>query len=167
MWRDDPDIVEKAEPYLPPFKFAPPATPEERALFTRAIPDLINRGVFDDEGERKPPTYDHHVDDNMYADITENLRKAAAASVIALYEIVGYPTGKIPDPLSWEKFESTHGHIRRVVGWNFNSRDLTFGLPTDKRTAIVTLLAEWLKRPTCSLLEAAELHGTPHRCLPS
>ena len=146
LWHDDPAIIERDQPYLPSFKFAPPATPEERALFTKAIPDLINRGVFDDDGKRKSPTFDHHVDDNMYADITEHLPKAAAASVIALYEIVGYPTGKIPSyPLSWEKFESTHKHIRQVVGWEFNSRDTTFGLPTDKRIAIVSLLAEWLK----------------------
>ena len=153
LWRNDPEIIERAQPFLPSYNFAPTATPEERALFT-------NRRVFDDEGKRKPPTYDHHVDNNMYADITENMQKAAAASVIALYEIVGYPTCKIPDPVSWEKFESTHGHIHRVVGWDFNSRDLTFGLPTNKRSTIVSLLADWLKPPTCSLLEAAELHGT-------
>ena len=80
----------------------------------------------------------------MYADITEFLPRAAAASIIALYEIVGYPTSKIPDPISWEKFESTHGHIRRVVGWNFDTRDLSFSLPEDKRQALILMLASWL-----------------------
>ena len=150
----------KAAKYLPAFHFAPPATAAERALFARAIPDATNTGVFDSSGNRRSPTFDHHVDDNMYADIREFLPRAASVSVIALYEIVGYPDGKIPDPISWEKFESTHGHIRRVVGWEFNTRDLTFGLPADKRQAITELIATWLPRKTCTLLQAAELHGT-------
>jgi hypothetical protein len=87
--------------------------------------------VFDAEGKRRSPTYDHHVDDNMCADVTEFLPRAAAASIIALYEIVGYPDGRIPDPISWDKFESVHGHLRRVVGWEFNTRILFFSLPID------------------------------------
>ena len=159
LWHK-PDIMEQAKPYLPEFKFAPPATDLERASFARAIPDSINTGVLDAEGNRRSPTYNHHVDDNMYADITELLPRAAAASIIALYEILGYPDGRIPDPISWDKFESTHGHIRRVVGWDFNTRDLTFALPTDKRTAITESLREWCTKTSCTLLEAAELHGT-------
>ena len=155
----DPDIMERAKPYLPNFTFAEPATDAEIALFAKAIPDSINRGVFDDDGKRRSPTYDHHVDDNMYADITEFLPRAAAASIIALYEIVGYPDGRIPDPISWDKFESVHGHLRRVVGWEFNSRNLSFSLPADKRRSITDILAQWLPRTQCTLLEAAELHG--------
>jgi hypothetical protein len=96
----------------------------------------------------------------MYADIAEFLPRAVASSIIALYEIVGYPTGENPDPISWDKFESTHGHIRQVVGWNFNTRDLSFSLPDDKRQALTLMLSSWLDRTSCTLLEAAELHIT-------
>jgi hypothetical protein len=85
---------------------------------------------------------------------------AAAASVVALYEILGYPDGRTPDPISWEKFATTHGHLRRVVGWEFNTRDLTFALPSDKRQALSELLATWLSKTSCTILEAAELHGS-------
>ena len=160
-WRHEPKtVMEKAKPFLPIFKFAKPATDEERAAFAVAIPDSINTGVIDNDGNRKPPTYDHHVDDNMYGDITELMPLAAAASVIALYDILGYPDGRIPDPISWDKFESVHGHIRRVVGWDFNTRDLTFALPTDKRQAITSTLREWCTKKSCTLVEAAEFHGT-------
>ena len=159
LWHQ-PDIMDRAAPYLPAFKFAPPATPSERASFARAIPDSINKGVLDENGRRRAPTYNHHVDDNMYADITKLLPRAAAASVIALYELLGYPDGRIPDPISWDKFESTHGHIRRVVGWEFNTRSLTFALPSDKRQAITDTLDKWRAKKSCTLLEAAELHGT-------
>ena len=71
LWHNHDSTMEKAKPYLPEFNFAPPATPAERALFARAIADSINTGVFDKEGNRRSPTFDHHVDDNMYADIQE------------------------------------------------------------------------------------------------
>ena len=57
------------------------------------------------------------------------------------------------------KFESVHGHLRRVVGWEFNSRNLSFSLPADKRQSITDILAQWLPRTQCTLLEAAKLHG--------
>lgn len=159
-WHQPAVVMAKANKYIPPFKFAPPATDAERAAFAIAIPDSINTGVMDEHGRRRAPTYDHHVDDNMYGDITEFMPLAAAASVIALYDILGYPDERIPDPISWEKFTTTHGHIRRVVGWDFNTRSLTFTLPNDKRTAITVALTEWRSRTSCTLVEAAELHGT-------
>ena len=80
--------------------------------------------------------------------------------MVALYEILGYPDGRTPDPISWEKFATTHGHLRRVVGWEFNTRDLTFALPADKRNARTELLSTWLSKTSCTILEAAELHGS-------
>ena len=159
LWHDD-DIIERAAKYLPPISFEPPATDEQRAKFAVAIPDSLNKGVYEEKTNRRiSPRYNHHVDDNMYGDISENMERAAAASVISLYEIVGYPDGRIPEPLSWEKFTSTYGHIRRIVGWDFNTRTLSFSLPSDKRTAITALLAEWLSKTQFTILEAAELHG--------
>jgi hypothetical protein len=92
IWYDPATTMTKAWPYLLQFKFAPPTTPSERSAFARAIPDSINTGVLDSNGNR--------IDDYMYADIAEFLPRAAAASIIALYKIFGYPTGKIPDPIS-------------------------------------------------------------------
>jgi hypothetical protein len=101
LWHDE-DIIARAAPYLPQFIFVPPATPAEQTEFTVAIPNLQNRGFFDRKaGDRLAPRYNHHVDDSMYGDISE-LMPRAAASVISLYKIVGYPDGQIPDPISWK-----------------------------------------------------------------
>ena len=155
-----PNIIERARPYLPPISFEPPATPTERLAFAVAIPDSQNPGVFDTHGHRLAPRYNHHVDDNMYGDISANMERTASASIISLYEIAGYPDGRISDPVSWDKFSSTYGHLRRVVGWVFNTRSLTFRLPDDKRTDLAELLADWISSKTdYTLLEAAELHG--------
>ena len=159
LWHDE-DIVERAAPYLPELTFESPATQEEREAFAVAIPDSKNQGVFGKNGKRIAPQYNHHVDDNMYADIPELMPRSAAASVISLYEIVGYPDGRIPDPISWDKFGSAYGHIRRVVGWEFNTRSLTYTLPDDKRQSLVDMLTEWSQKSQCNILEAATLHGT-------
>ena len=160
LW-SNPNIITKAIQYLPKFTFAEPATPIERKNFTTAIADSMNQGVFDViTGKRKPPQFNHHVDDNMYGDISELMPRAAAASIISLYEIVGYPDGRIPDPISWEKFGTAYGHLRRVVGWTFNTRDLTYTLPSDKRATITELVATWISKTSFTILEAAELHGT-------
>ena len=160
LW-SEPDILTRAHKYLPKFTFDAPSSPLEQAEFTIAIADSINTGVFDEAtGKRKPPQFNHHVDDNMYGDISELMPRAAAASIISLYEIVGYPDGRIPDPISWEKFGTAYGHIRRVVGWNFNTRTLTYTLPNDKRTSITTLIETFITKDHFTILEAAELHGT-------
>ena len=149
LWHD-PDIIAKAAPYTPIISFNPPATAAERAKFAVAIPDSKNKGVFDKNGNRKAPRFNQHVDDNMYGDISELMPRAAAASIISLYEILGYPDNKFPDPISWEKFGSAYGHTRRVVGWEFNTRTLTYTLPTDKRTS--------LRENTCELAFQNQLH---------
>ena len=103
LWHD-PDILERASPYLPALSFAPPVTLAERATFAIAIPDSQNRGVFNPKtGERTAPRYNHHVDDNMYGDISELMHRAAAASIVSLYKILlGYPEERFSDPISWE-----------------------------------------------------------------
>jgi hypothetical protein len=95
----------------------------------------------------------------MYGNISEYMEHAAAASVISLYAILGYPDGSIPDPILWDKFATSHGHKRRVVGWEFNTCTLTFSLPSHKRAAMIKLLAEWLTKINYNLMNAAELHG--------
>ncbi len=159
LWHN-PDIIHKAAPYMPPISFAAPVTIEGRAHFAIAIPDSKNEGVFDKRGKRQAPRYNHHVDDNMYGDISELMPRAAAASIISLYEIMGYPDGKFPNPISWEKFGSDYCHTRRVVGWEFNTRTLTYTLPQDKRESLKAMLEEWIPKTTCNILEAATLHGT-------
>jgi hypothetical protein len=98
----------------------------------------------------------------MYGDKSELMPTAAAASIISLYEILGYPDGRFPDPISWEKFGSAYGHTRRVVlvGWEFNTRTLTYTLPDDKRKSLIEMLESWITKDTCTIMEAATLHGT-------
>jgi hypothetical protein len=78
------------------------------------------------------PTFDHHVDDLLSADARPHLLQSIAATVISLYEVLGYPNNFVPDPLSREKFESSHTHRRRIVGWIVDTRELMVELPDYK-----------------------------------
>ena len=65
LWHDD-DIIMRAAKYLPPISFEPPATDEEQAKFAVAIPDSINKEVYEEKTNRRiSPRYNHHVDNNM------------------------------------------------------------------------------------------------------
>jgi hypothetical protein len=47
--------------------------------------------VVDKNGNRKPPKFKHHVDDDLVASVLEHLEISACASALALYEILGFP----------------------------------------------------------------------------
>jgi hypothetical protein len=159
IW-DKTGTVEKAAQFTPPIEMSPAPDKATIAEFVRANPDSHNQGVFDMNGQRIPPTYDHHVDDLMSAEVAELLPRTIAASIISLYEVLGYPNKYTPDPLSWDKFDAMHTWQRKCVGWITDTRQLTVELPEYKRERIVELLSAWLIRRKYTLKEAAELHGT-------
>jgi hypothetical protein len=150
----------QAAKYLPPISFETPATdknaPSLQSHFQIPLTEEFMREKLNEESPHNTITRSTY---NMYGDISDNMKRAAAASVISLYKVVGYPDGQIPKPLSWEKFTSTYSHIRRIVGWEFNTQTLSFSLPSNKRTAITGLLAKWLTKTQFTILEAAKLHG--------
>ena len=158
LW-NQPDSVERAQPYLPKLQLAPDPTTNERASFVQATADTQHQGVLDPAGKRKPPTFNHHVDDCFYADIGNYVQLGVAASVLALYQILSHPTPQHGDPVSWDKFQATYSHRRKVTGFNINSRTLQVSLPDYKREHLQALLDKWLQRKTYTLLDAAELLG--------
>ena len=101
LWHQS-DTVDQARPYLPPITMAPALTPSEVDELVPAEADSLNPGVFAPDGSRLPPPYRHHVDDNLYADIGPYLLRTVAASVLALYHVLGFPGPNNRDPVSWE-----------------------------------------------------------------
>ena len=83
-----------------------------------------------------------------------------SASIIALYEILGYPSDHCPDCVSWDKFTTQFDYIRKTTGFDINTRRLTFAMSADKRTQLIAMLAPWPTKLRMTLLEAAELLGT-------
>jgi hypothetical protein len=145
--------------YLPTVTQASSPTVDEIRQFTSAESDSRNLGVFSPDGARKSPTYDHHVDDNLYADVADYLMPTIAASILALYLILGFPASGNRDVVSWDKFTKLLSHKRKCVGWVVDTRRLTVALPTDKCDDLLLLLNDWIQADKFTLREVAILIG--------
>jgi hypothetical protein len=158
LWHQ-PDIVQRAEAYLPEITLTPAPTPDESRDMVKASADCLNKGVFNLEGNRLPPQFDHHVDDNIYADVACNVPRTVSASAIALFDILGYPNKLLPNCLSMEKLDTSYTWIRRILGFSINSRRMAFTIPHERRERLIELLTEWTTKASFDLREAAHLHG--------
>ncbi len=159
LWLNDPSVVDRALRALPPIQLEDPPTDAVAQTFRPAHSDSLNLGVFDHNGDRRPPPYPMHVDDNLYADIAEYLERSVAASAAGLFDLLGWPDPRVPLPLSLDKFEAYYNHKRRMVGRAFDSRRLSVGMLPYKRTALSELLLSWLQRSSFSLPDIANLIG--------
>jgi hypothetical protein len=154
------DLPLLAAAFLPSIVFAAPPTPAEVATFVQANADAENPGVLDANGERLPPAFVTHVDDCAYADIREFMLRTIAASIMALFEVLGYPMVDVQVALSLAKFLGHYNHIRKVLGYLINSRTMTVDILPNKREQIVAELARWMTMKSFTLREAAVLVGS-------
>jgi hypothetical protein len=154
------DIVHRAAPFLPRINISKAPGKEIRDSFTRADADSKNCGVFRADGSRMPPPFAHHVDDNMYADVAKHLTRTISASVISLYEVLGYPSEVAPSTLQFKKFNMEFTHKRKAIGRIVDTRKLEVTLVPEKRDQVVNLLTEWLSKQDFTLQEISSLHGS-------
>jgi hypothetical protein len=110
----------------------------------QANPDPLNPGVLDANGNRLAPTYNHHVDDCLYADVQEHYLLTVAASILALYLLLGEPSANHRDLVSWEMFEAKVTHTRKAKGFTVDTRRMEVSIPSYKRDQVVELLATWV-----------------------
>lgn len=112
LWRTSPvgTLTSQIARHQIDINMSPPPTPAEIGQFSLAYADSIHKGVLDPAGNRLPPPFPHHVDDNLYADTARYLAHTIAASVLALYAIFGDPHPDRIDLLSREKFTAFHNH---------------------------------------------------------
>ena len=155
------EIEEKHEDLLNLIKFPEDAFhPKEE--FIQATPDSKNKGVIVD-GVHLPTQNAMFVDDNLMADTWENLRPALAASVEALFILLGFPEEELrKSPLSMDKcYESLCSYSRKQLRYLINTRELTVAITEEKREEILEiLLTEWhSKRKSFTLREAASFLG--------
>lgn len=160
LWINDDSVVDRTISVLPPLQLEASPPDDVTATFTQADRDSLNLGVFDHHGNRRPPPYPMHVDDNLYGDIAPYLERTVAASAAALFDLLGWPDSRVPLPLSLDKLESFYNHQRRMVGRHFDSRKLTVGMLPYKRDALLALLVSWTHMTSFTLQEVAQLLGT-------
>ena len=90
--------------------------------FGRANKDSLNQGVFDDNGDRLPTEFTAHVDDNIYAEVEEYLRRSVAVSMVSVDEAFGSSHKYQEDVLSNEKLNLFFEEVCLLLGKLPNSR---------------------------------------------
>jgi hypothetical protein len=84
--------------------------------------DSMHKGVLDNRGNQLVPQFDHHVDNNIYADVGKHMYTTVCSSVLALWLILGFPHDDTPGPLSRENFCGRYTHVRTTLGHHVDSR---------------------------------------------
>ena len=140
----------------------PPPTPAEIATFVPTQIDSLNPGVLDAQGNHLPPQYDHHVNNNTYADIAKYLLLTVSASVLALSILLGFPDERYPNPLSMDKLVTRCSHQRITLGYKLDSNRMEVKVLPAKREAMIVELVAWINVAKTSFIlhELASLHGT-------
>jgi len=160
LWHNAPNrTIEMALPYLPELETILPPTDEEIAEFTPADPDPPYLPAVDEDGNPLAPRYHHHVDDNPYAHLTRYMLLTICASALSLWLLLGFPDPRYPDPLSRDKFLAFYNFLRKVFGWNLNSRKLTICPLAYKLEQGASAIDTLWNQPDLGLLELASLHG--------
>ena len=154
---DRRDLLCKYQDIINKVKFADEPTFETK--FVQAVKDSIHTGV----KCLKKTKFNMFVDDSLFAQVREIITHAMAASIEALYIILGFPeTVKRQNALSLDKyFESVCSYERIQLGINVNTRTMSIGLTDKKRLSMLDELSHWhKKRKSFTLMQGVVLCGS-------
>lgn len=161
--RDDTLVLKHAD-ILRLVQFETEADPSS-VVYVQAVADSINKGVFV-EGSDTPVNTPHnpYVDDSLFADVQRYMLTAMAASIEALFSLLGYPNERVRrSALSMDKFASALCSWRKEqLGILIDSRSMTISLPPAKIDKLINLLSNtWHpNRRTFTLREGTVLLGS-------
>ena len=154
---DRTDLLEKYEHIINKVKFSD--EPDAETKFVQAIQDSIHKGI----KNLHKTKFNMFVDDSLFAQIRSKMKQAMAASIEALYIILGFPeVDKRQDALSLDKyFESVCSYKRTQLGILINTRTMSISLSEKKRLSMLNELSHWhKKRKSFNLLQGVILCGT-------
>ena len=144
--------------HLVKFASSPPSDP---VVFVQATVDFINQGVIDPTtGLSIETPHNPFVDDTLMADVRRHILTAMAASLEALFLLLGYPCEFRRSPLSMDKFyQAQCSWEKEQLGLIINTRTMTISLPQAKVDRLLTLLkSTWHQyRKTFTLMEGTVL----------
>jgi hypothetical protein len=151
------DTLLRAAPYKPTAQFQ--ASPTDLNIFFQSTADPLNMVVFNSNSSRRSPTYDHHVDDNVHGDVEEFVPLGVAASILALYLVLGFPGPCNRDSVSLNKFDGFFTHERKMIGYRVNTCGMALFLLEHKRMQLLGLLSTWLAMSNFDLMQNAKMLG--------
>ena len=90
--------------------------------FTAAQADSLNPGVINKDGSRRPSQYVGHVDDQLYTEVLEYLRRVIACSFVSADNTFGGSHEFQEDLISVRKLNMLYKEVRTLLGYLPNLR---------------------------------------------
>ena len=122
--------------------------------------DKLNKGIQDVDKTMSSM----FVDDSLFSNTIENIKHIMAASIEALYIVLGYSNVEIrQSPLSLDKYYQSICSYKRIqLGKVVNTMTLGVGITEDKRFKMVAELSNWphKKRKYFTLFNGVTLCGS-------
>ena len=127
------DLLPKYSHIIYQVKFSEPADKDTK--FVRAVRDNIHKGTTNLDSTK----FNMFVDDSLFSQTKENIKHAMAASIEALYTILGYPdTEVLQNALRLDKYyESTCSYERIQLGILVNTRRMSLSLTGQKQKTMI------------------------------
>ena len=131
--------------------------------FVKAVPDSLNKGVLNKDGNPVNTQHNMFVDDNVIAEIRPRMRQAQAASAESLFRIAGFPNPTLRrSPLSMDKYyAATCSFLKKQLGYLIDTRKMYVSFSNEKFVAMLQVLDDWhKKRKSYTIKQAARLAGS-------
>ena len=90
-------------------------------------------GALDGNGNRLPPSYTAHVDDNIFAEVAQYLPRSVAASVVSVDDVFGGLHEYQEDVLSDKNLNLLYKEVRVLLGLFPNSCTMMVQLSPRRR----------------------------------
>jgi len=156
----DSSLIAKHKEYIARVMFCPP--PSASVVFTQAFPDSIHTGVRQADGTPVNTPHNMYVDDNLIAEIPARMKQAMAASIEALFILMGFPEPqKRRIAICMEKFIAAMcSYEKQQLGIRLNTRAMVVGMMPNKLAALEKELLHWhRKRKSFNIRQVATLTG--------
>ena len=114
--------------------------------FTAAQADSLNPGVINKDGSCQPSQYVSHVDDHLYAEVLEYLRRVIACSFVSADDTFGGSHVFQEDLISVRKLNMLYKEIRTLLSYLPNLRTMMVELSPRRREKIIKFIIKegWL-----------------------
>ena len=135
LWLKEPkDNMGCAASYTKKMSLADPISKDP---LVKTQKDAMNLGVLDSQGIQKPPLYSMQVNNFMFADIKEIIKKTAGLSIIFLKDISGAAQSFQEHPLSLKKWDPLYAELCLLVRQDVNSWQIVIIISKNQRLQVL------------------------------
>ena len=133
------EAVDRAVPFTKKMSIADPILKDSPV---KAQKDALDLGVYNSQGNQLPPSYNMQVNNCIFADVEEYIKKTATMNIIGLEDLSGATHPFQEHPLLFKKWDPVYGELCLLVGNDANTRQMVVLISKDRRLKVICFLEE-------------------------